>query len=188
MILVHNTVSPLPEWQQQTCRTCLIVRRTVATVFSCCSFFKFILCHVLLSGSISVITNDGKHIVVSHCLPLISWATLSACFSVCICCGMGCYCYFCWWQGTLKGFDQATNIVLENCHERVYSTVAGVEQIVLGLYIIRGDNMYALTARLGSCFLLLSGSAQTALMLRCLCFVSRSLRICAHCIAVCVCF
>lgn len=105
------------------------------------------MCCVLNAGSISVITNDGKHIVVSHCLPrcprmlggravpkhvfrcacAVSWVVIA---------------YFCWEQGTLKGFDQATNIVLENCHERVYSTVAGVEQIVLGLYIIRGDNMY----------------------------------------------
>ena len=45
-------------------------------------------------------------------------------------------------QGSLKGYDQATNLVLENCHERTYSTTAGVEQTVLGLYIIRGDNMY----------------------------------------------
>ena len=43
--------------------------------------------------------------------------------------------------GHLRGFDQATNVVLEECHERVFSPVAGVEQVVLGLYIIRGDNM-----------------------------------------------
>ncbi len=44
-------------------------------------------------------------------------------------------------QGTLKGFDQLNNVVLENCHERVFSPYEGVEQIVLGLYILRGDNM-----------------------------------------------
>ncbi|CEO97893.1 U6 snRNA-associated Sm-like protein LSm8 [Plasmodiophora brassicae] len=43
--------------------------------------------------------------------------------------------------GRLKGFDQCINIVLEECHERVYSTTAGVEQVVLGLYVIRGDNI-----------------------------------------------
>ena len=43
--------------------------------------------------------------------------------------------------GVLKGFDQALNVILEECHERVYSTDAGVEQVVLGLYIIRGDNI-----------------------------------------------
>lgn len=44
-------------------------------------------------------------------------------------------------QGTLKGFDQTINLILDESHERVYSTVTGVEQVVLGLYIIRGDNM-----------------------------------------------
>ena len=44
-------------------------------------------------------------------------------------------------QGTLKGFDQTVNIVLEGSHERVYSASSGVEQVQLGLYIIRGDNM-----------------------------------------------
>jgi U6 snRNA-associated Sm-like protein LSm8 len=41
----------------------------------------------------------------------------------------------------LKGFDQTTNIILQDCHERVFSPTAGVEQVPLGLYIIRGDNM-----------------------------------------------
>ncbi|KAJ7530639.1 hypothetical protein O6H91_14G012100 [Diphasiastrum complanatum] len=43
--------------------------------------------------------------------------------------------------GVLRGFDQATNVILDESHERVYSTKAGVEQLVLGLYIIRGDNI-----------------------------------------------
>eukprot|EP01083_Nonionella_stella_P063353 164625_1 len=43
--------------------------------------------------------------------------------------------------GTLKGLDQQTNVILEDCHERVYSETAGVEQEVLGLYIIRGGNI-----------------------------------------------
>ncbi|KAK9735051.1 hypothetical protein RND81_04G180600 [Saponaria officinalis] len=43
--------------------------------------------------------------------------------------------------GFLKGFDQATNIILDESHERVFSTKEGVQQIVLGLYIIRGDNI-----------------------------------------------
>jgi hypothetical protein len=45
-------------------------------------------------------------------------------------------------QGTLKGFDQTINIILEQSHERVYSEDRGVIQNTLGLYIIRGDNMY----------------------------------------------
>ncbi|XP_023027794.1 U6 snRNA-associated Sm-like protein LSm8 isoform X1 [Leptinotarsa decemlineata] len=43
--------------------------------------------------------------------------------------------------GTLKGFDQTINIILDESHERVYSTTTGVEQVMLGLHIIRGDNV-----------------------------------------------
>ena len=38
-------------------------------------------------------------------------------------------------------------VVVDESHERVYSPEAGVEQVVLGLYIIRGDNMCAAPAR-----------------------------------------
>ena len=65
----------------------------------------------------------------------------------------------------LRGYDQPFNLILDQCHERVYSTKvspatdmvagrplvrlhltdhdlqAGVEQLMLGLYVIRGDNM-----------------------------------------------
>ncbi|KAM7518042.1 hypothetical protein LguiB_017004 [Lonicera macranthoides] len=44
--------------------------------------------------------------------------------------------------GLLKGFDlQATNTILDKSHKRVYSTKEGVQQLVLDLYIIRGDNI-----------------------------------------------
>jgi len=43
--------------------------------------------------------------------------------------------------GTLKGFDQTINLILDETHERVYSSGQGVEQIVLGLHIVRGDNI-----------------------------------------------
>ncbi|ESO99419.1 hypothetical protein LOTGIDRAFT_186799 [Lottia gigantea] len=43
--------------------------------------------------------------------------------------------------GTLKGFDQTINLILDESHERVYSGGQGVEQVILGLYIIRGDNI-----------------------------------------------
>ncbi|XP_023344805.1 U6 snRNA-associated Sm-like protein LSm8 [Eurytemora carolleeae] len=43
--------------------------------------------------------------------------------------------------GTLKGFDQTINLILDETHERVYSTSQGVEQVVLGLHIVRGDNI-----------------------------------------------
>jgi U6 snRNA-associated Sm-like protein LSm8 len=41
--------------------------------------------------------------------------------------------------GTLRGFDQATNLILEGSKERVYSTDEGVEELDLGLYLMRGD-------------------------------------------------
>ncbi len=44
-------------------------------------------------------------------------------------------------KGNLQGFDQTINIVLNESHERVFSATSGVDQVVLGLYIIRGDNM-----------------------------------------------
>eukprot|EP00434_Breviolum_minutum_P003347 symbB.v1.2.002943.t1/scaffold163.1/size290254/5 len=48
--------------------------------------------------------------------------------------------------GTLRGFDQSSNVVLSDCQEgvpeeRVFDTEKGVEQVVLGLYVIRGDNL-----------------------------------------------
>ena len=45
-------------------------------------------------------------------------------------------------QGVLKGFDQTINLILDESHERVYSSSEGVEQVILGLYIVRGDNVY----------------------------------------------
>ena len=44
-------------------------------------------------------------------------------------------------SGTLKGFDQTINLVLEDAHERIFSHTQGVEQVPLGLYLIRGDNV-----------------------------------------------
>ena len=47
-------------------------------------------------------------------------------------------------QGVLKGFDQTTNVVLDKCHERVYHGYhEPAEDVPLGLYIIRGDNLFA---------------------------------------------
>eukprot|EP00450_Noctiluca_scintillans_P040250 CAMPEP_0194479960 /NCGR_PEP_ID=MMETSP0253-20130528/2919_1 /TAXON_ID=2966 /ORGANISM="Noctiluca scintillans" /LENGTH=96 /DNA_ID=CAMNT_0039319269 /DNA_START=81 /DNA_END=371 /DNA_ORIENTATION=- len=43
--------------------------------------------------------------------------------------------------GALKGFDQHQNMIMTECQERVYHPDAGVEQVVLGLYLIRGDNI-----------------------------------------------
>ncbi|CAM9955543.1 unnamed protein product, partial [Choristocarpus tenellus] len=47
-------------------------------------------------------------------------------------------------QGHLKGYDHTINLILEQCHERIFSPTAGCEQVpivLLGLYIVRGDNM-----------------------------------------------
>jgi len=44
-------------------------------------------------------------------------------------------------HGTLKGFDQTINLILDAAHERVYSPEEGVELVPLGLYIIRGDSV-----------------------------------------------
>ena len=41
----------------------------------------------------------------------------------------------------LQGFDQTINLILDETHERVYSPAQGVEQVVLGLHIVRGDNI-----------------------------------------------
>ncbi|CAN0272660.1 unnamed protein product, partial [Hapterophycus canaliculatus] len=50
-------------------------------------------------------------------------------------------CIFLITQGNLKGYDHTINLVLEGCKERIYSQARGVEQVQLGLYICRGDNM-----------------------------------------------
>ena len=38
--------------------------------------------------------------------------------------------------GLLKGFDQTTNVILDECHERVYSSMVGVEQASHGCNIL----------------------------------------------------
>ncbi|KAF8317686.1 LSM-domain-containing protein [Clavulina sp. PMI_390] len=43
--------------------------------------------------------------------------------------------------GTLAGFDQKSNIVLSNSTERVYSLEEGVEEVPLGLYLVKGDTI-----------------------------------------------
>lgn len=41
----------------------------------------------------------------------------------------------------IQGYDQLINLILDDTHERIFSTTAGMEQISLGLKIIRGDNV-----------------------------------------------
>ncbi|CAD7929156.1 unnamed protein product [Amoebophrya sp. A120] len=43
--------------------------------------------------------------------------------------------------GLLSGFDQATNVILTQCNERVYHADDAAEEIFLGLYVIRGDTI-----------------------------------------------
>jgi U6 snRNA-associated Sm-like protein LSm8 len=42
----------------------------------------------------------------------------------------------------MAGFDQKSNVVLSDSKERVYSMEEGVEEIPLGLYLVKGDMMY----------------------------------------------
>lgn len=46
--------------------------------------------------------------------------------------------------GTLRGFDQVCNVILEQSVERIFAIDAGVETVTLGLYVIRGDNIAVL--------------------------------------------
>ena len=48
-------------------------------------------------------------------------------------------------QGVLAGFDQKSNIVLADSKERVYSIDEGVEEIPLGLYLVKGEMMFVPT-------------------------------------------
>ncbi|KAH9031644.1 hypothetical protein EDB85DRAFT_1865630 [Lactarius pseudohatsudake] len=41
--------------------------------------------------------------------------------------------------GVLSGYDQKSNVVLSDSKERVYSMDEGVEEIPLGLYLVKGD-------------------------------------------------
>ena len=43
--------------------------------------------------------------------------------------------------GDLRGFDQYLNLVLSDCRERIFSLETGAVEAVLGLYVIRGDNL-----------------------------------------------
>ncbi|EPQ52130.1 LSM-domain-containing protein [Gloeophyllum trabeum ATCC 11539] len=43
--------------------------------------------------------------------------------------------------GTMVGFDQKSNVVLSDSKERVYSADEGVEEIPLGLYLVKGDQI-----------------------------------------------
>lgn len=98
------------------------------------------MCDILLSGTVSIITSDGRSIIVRLMEPRPRPPHVPPP------------------QGTLRGFDQACNLILDECFERVYSSKvrcqmfavfchncvhqSGVETIMLGLYVVRGDNVY----------------------------------------------
>lgn len=44
----------------------------------------------------------------------------------------------------MAGYDQKSNVVLSDSKERVYSIDEGVEEIPLGLYLVKGDMMCVL--------------------------------------------
>lgn len=41
----------------------------------------------------------------------------------------------------MAGYDQKSNVVLSDSKERVYSIDEGVEEVPLGLYLVKGDMM-----------------------------------------------
>lgn len=43
--------------------------------------------------------------------------------------------------GQLMGHDQVQNLILNDAFEHVYSLEQEVEQVPLGLYVVRGDNV-----------------------------------------------
>ncbi|KAI9357755.1 hypothetical protein BD770DRAFT_472598 [Pilaira anomala] len=42
--------------------------------------------------------------------------------------------------GKLRGTDQSSNLIIEKCEERVFSS-EGTEVVPLGLFLLRGDNL-----------------------------------------------
>lgn len=74
--------------------------------------------------------QDGRAIVVSHLRApsRALWNPLNSVLRACK-------------QGVLAGFDQKSNVVLSESKERVYSMEEGVEEIPLGLYLVKGDMM-----------------------------------------------
>ncbi|KAI0346447.1 LSM-domain-containing protein [Trametopsis cervina] len=43
--------------------------------------------------------------------------------------------------GVMAGYDQKSNVVLSDSKERVYSMDEGIEEIPLGLYLVKGDQI-----------------------------------------------
>ena len=76
---------------------------------------------------VCVITHDGRLFIVrAQCTPAHPTAHPPSLVSAA--------------QGTLKGFDQLTNLILHNCKERVFAS-EGATEVSFGLLVIRGDNL-----------------------------------------------
>ncbi|KDQ58703.1 hypothetical protein JAAARDRAFT_176764 [Jaapia argillacea MUCL 33604] len=43
--------------------------------------------------------------------------------------------------GTMAGFDQKSNVVLSDSKERTFSEDDGVQEVPLGLYLVKGDQI-----------------------------------------------
>jgi U6 snRNA-associated Sm-like protein LSm8 len=76
------------------------------------------------SGRVLLVLQDGRSIVVRALPPVCPPAHSTTFF-----------------KGVLSGYDQKSNIVLSDSKERVYSMDEGVEEIPLGLYLVKGDMM-----------------------------------------------
>ena len=85
----------------------------------------------MITDTISVITSDGRVILVN--LVQLKYRHLTVLIAFQCCCQIGL-------KGVLKGFDQTINLILDDSFERVF-TMDGVEQVKLGVFIIRGDNV-----------------------------------------------
>ncbi|CCU97654.1 unnamed protein product [Malassezia sympodialis ATCC 42132] len=46
--------------------------------------------------------------------------------------------------GTLCGYDSGGNVVLSSCVERLFSEEAPMEEVPLGVYVLRGDSIAVL--------------------------------------------
>lgn len=44
--------------------------------------------------------------------------------------------------GVLEGYDSNGTIIMSSCVERLFSEDAPVEEVPLGVYVVRGDSMY----------------------------------------------
>ncbi|KAF7316221.1 U6 snRNA-associated Sm-like protein LSm8 [Mycena indigotica] len=72
-----------------------------------------------------MLLQDGRVIVVCSLLALVSFISLTEI------------------KGVMAGFDQKSNVVLSDSKERIYSMEEGVEEVPLGLYLVKGDMMCA---------------------------------------------